>query len=87
MPSTPTEPDEYLVGRVQEVLAHDPRVNELDVTVTITGTGVFLDGMVPTEERRDAITEVVGEVLRGHDVHNQVTVAPLTEPEGAEELS
>ena len=34
MPSTPTEPD-YLVGHVQEALAHDPRVNELDVQVTV----------------------------------------------------
>jgi len=86
MPSMPTEPD-YLVGHVQEALAHDPRVNELDVQVTIAGAGIFLDGVVPTEDRRLAISEVVAELLPDHEVHNQVTVASLTEPDGAEEIS
>jgi len=40
MPSTPTEPDDYRIGRVQDTLAHE--LNELDVTVTLTGGGAFL---------------------------------------------
>ena len=86
MPSTPTEPDDYLIGRVQEALAHDPRLNELDVTVTITGGGVFLTGTVTTEERCRAITEVVRRELPDVEVHNEVSVVSLTEPETAEEL-
>jgi osmotically-inducible protein OsmY len=86
MPSTPTEPDDYLIGRVQEALAHDPRLNELDVTVTITGGGVFLNGTVTTDERCRAITEVVRRELPGLEVHNEVGVVSLTEPETAEEL-
>jgi osmotically-inducible protein OsmY len=82
----PSEPEDYVIGRVQEALAHDPRVNELDVTVTVTGGGVFLDGTVPTEERRDAITAVARTMVPGVDIHNEVTVATLSEPDGAEEL-
>jgi len=84
MPSTPTEPDDYRIGRVQDTLAHE--LNELDVTVTLTGGGAFLTGTVTTPDRCAEITEVVRRELPGVEVHNDLSVASLAEPDGAEEL-
>jgi len=84
MPSTPTEPDDYVIARLQEALAHE--LNELDVTVTITAGGVFLTGTVTVKERSKDITELVQRELPGIEVHNDVAVASLAEPESAEEL-
>ena len=84
MPSTPSEPDDYRIGRVQEALAHE--LNELDVTVTMTGGGVFLTGTVATEDRCGAITELVRRELPDVELHNDVSVMSLTEPDGAEEI-
>ena len=74
MESLPGEPKHYLVGRVREALATDPRVNELTIQVTLAGNKVFLSGTVATPERREAITAVVGELLPEHEVHNETTV-------------
>ena len=51
-----------------------------------TGGGVFLTGTVATEDRCGAITELVRRELPGVEVHNDVSVVSLTEPDGAEEL-
>ena len=56
MPSTPTEPDDYVIARVQEALAQE--LNELDVTVTLTAGGAFLTGTVTTKRRCKEITEL-----------------------------
>ena len=85
MPSMPSEPDDYVIARVQDALANE--LNELDVTVTLTSTGVFLTGTVTTKERCKDITDVVQRIVPGVEVHNDVGVASLSEPEGAEELS
>ena len=87
MPSTPSdpEPDDYLVGHVHDALAE--QLNELDVQVTLAAGGVYLDGVVLTEERRDAVADVARGEVGDRPVHNQVTVAPLDEPTEAEEIS
>src|SRR5207237_428753 len=77
---TTEEPDDYLIGHVRETLAHDPRVNEMNIEVAVSGDGVFLSGSVPTEERRQAVSRVVAELLPEHEVHNQVTVVAVSEP-------
>ena len=84
---TTEEPDDYLIGHVRETLAHDPRVNEMNIEVAVSGDGVFLSGSVPTEERRQAVSRVVAELLPDRDIHNQVTVVAVSEPTEAEELS
>ena len=71
------EPEKYLVQRVRDALAADPRVGELHVDVTIRGSRVFLTGQVPSGERREAIAQVVHEVLPEHQVANHVTVDPI----------
>ena len=79
------EPKQYVIERVHRALAEDPRVGELNVDVTMAAGRVFLTGDVPTQERRDAIGEVVGELLPDHEVCNETTVAvlaPAGDPEG-----
>ncbi len=83
----PTEPADYLVGHVEEALACDERVNEQGLHVTIQGQRVFVDGTVSTRERFDAVGEVVGELLPGFVLVNQVDVADYAEPSQMEALS
>lgn len=78
------EPKHYLIGRIREALAQDSRVNEITIQVTVTGNKVFLHGAVPTQERKEAISEVVAELLTDHELYNETTVesyAPATETE------
>lgn len=87
MPNSGDEPKQYVVGRVREALATDPRINELDIQVTVTGRKVFLSGDVPTQERKDVIAVVVRETLPDYEVHNQTTVRVYEEPVEMEELT
>ncbi len=70
---------QYLVGKLQEALATDSRVNALDVRITVSGGKIHLTGEVGTEERRAALTEVVSAVLPGTPVCNEVTVLGLVD--------
>jgi osmotically-inducible protein OsmY len=75
------EPKHYLIGRIQEALAHDPRATELDLQVKVVGDKVFVTGQVATPERVEAIGQVVREVVPDHEVHNHVTVFGDAEPD------
>jgi hypothetical protein len=81
------EPKSYVVAHVREALARDPRTNELHVDVTVAGRRVFLTGEVASDERKQAVTTVVRELLPDYDVRNETSVPPLEEPGDAEELS
>ena len=81
------EPKQYVVGRVREALATDPRVNELDISVTVSGRKIYLTGDVTTPERKEAISVVVTETLPGYDVHNETSVRHYAERQDPEELS
>lgn len=78
------EPVDYVIARVQDALADE--LNELDVTVTLTRSGVFLTGTIATTERCEDIAALVRRELPDVDIHNDLSVASLREPEGAEEL-
>jgi osmotically-inducible protein OsmY len=65
------EPKHYLVQRIREALAHDPRVSEIELQVTVRGSKVFVAGAVSTEDRRQAVTEVVQEAAPDCEVHNE----------------
>lgn len=71
------QPPEYAVAHVREALATDPRVNELNLEVTIHGEKVFVTGVVATVQRRAAVTLVIEELLPGMDVHNETDVAQV----------
>lgn len=81
------EPDQYLIERVREALAEDPRVGELYVQVTIAGGKVFLAGSVATAERQKAISDLVQELLPDYEINNLTTVSSLSDPEETEDLS
>ena len=51
--------DDYIAAHVQEALARDPRVNEPELEVQVVNRRVFVTGVVPTNERREAIEAVV----------------------------
>jgi len=68
---------QYLVGRLQETLAADPRVSTLDIKVIATGGRIHLIGEVPTHARRAAVIAVVLEALPGVPVRNELTVLEL----------
>lgn len=77
----------YLVERIRESIATDPRVNELELQVTVSSGKVFVSGTVATAERRDAIGEVLAAVAPNHEIHNETSVIPLASDHEVEELS
>jgi osmotically-inducible protein OsmY len=79
--------DPYLLGRIEEALAKDPRVGELELDVRVVADRIYLSGRVATEERCRAAVEVVREVAPGHDVSNQLTVVREPGPGSDETLS
>jgi len=78
------DPPHYLIQRVREALAHDPRVGELELRVKMVGEKVFVTGSVPTDQRRRAISDVVREVLPDVEVHNEATVTTLADADQEE---
>ena len=83
----PSPDREYLAQHLRDALAHDPRVAELGISVTVGPGEIHLSGEVTTEERRDAIATVSRELLPDHQIRNQVTVTPLCPPDYMETLS
>jgi osmotically-inducible protein OsmY len=69
------EVPEYNAGHVQDLLARDPRVGELELDVEVTDQTAVITGVVHTEERRQAVTTVVREALPDMQVDNRVEVA------------
>ncbi len=82
-----TEPEAYLVERVREALAHDPRVSELGISVRVAGDRVLLTGDVATPERKAAATDVVAPLLGGRTLENGLTVANLAETDAEETIA
>lgn len=72
----------YTEAHVAEALATDPRVSALGIDVTIRGREVFLSGDVGTTEAKEAVTEVVGELLAGYRIHNDTSASDF--PPGVE---
>jgi hypothetical protein len=69
----------YVAAHVQEALARDPRVNEPELEVQVAGGRVFVTGVVPTDERRRAVEDVVHECCPDLPVENKTTVARYPE--------
>ena len=70
---------QYLVGKLEEALAVDDRVNALDIRITIAHGRVHLSGEVTTEARRTAVQQIAEEFLPHLDVRNDITVLELIE--------
>jgi osmotically-inducible protein OsmY len=78
---------QYLVGKIQQALATDSRVNKLDVKITVRQGRVHLTGQTSSEERRQAITRVVSEAAPDMEVRNELTVIVVSEPAQPEVIS
>lgn len=82
----PDEPTQYVIQRIREALAADPRVGELGIDVEVARGKVFLRGAVATDERRQAISDVVSEMFPDCEIHNETKVEELQEPDAVENL-
>ena len=71
------EPEDYAIQRLRDALASDERVAEMGLEVRIAAGKVFLTGQVPTEERRQAVGVVAGEVLPEYEIHNETIVTEV----------
>ena len=75
---------QYVEAHVQEALARDQRVNEPELGVTVVEGRVVVFGNVPSEQRREAVTEVVRECCPDLEVENRTTVGRFPEADGVE---
>lgn len=85
---TPAAADapEYLIARIQEALATDPRTGELELDVRIAGGRIFLTGTVSTQERCGAVEVVVREIAPGYQVSNELSCLEVPDPGPEESL-
>lgn len=86
MNDTDDEPLQYVAARVREAIAADPRVHMLDVDVRVVGGKVFLRGVVPSDDRREAIEDIAREMVPDHEIHNEVDVF-VPEHAGTEDVT
>jgi hypothetical protein len=78
---TDLDSTKYLVARIKEALAQDPRTNTLDVQILFSGEKLCLLGGVTSTERRDAAEQVVREVLPPQlQLVNQLWIQTFSEP-------
>ena len=77
----------HLVGHIREALATDPRTNVLDVTIKVAGGKAFIIGEVASHARKQAVRQVVSEVLPSNiEMVDELWIAKYTEPEGPESV-
>ena len=86
-PAAARPPKQYVVERVRNLLAQDPRVGELDIHVKVLDDRLFVRGTVPTAERRDVISDVLRDALPEYEIDNELSVVEPVERTGEEQLS
>jgi hypothetical protein len=75
VPTPPeVEAEHHLAARVRRALATDPRVHETHVSVEVAQGEVVVRGQVPTEARRQAIRQVLEELVGAEHVRSEVEV-------------
>src|SRR5690606_32530575 len=87
-PAAPEPPrlDSNSVAHLKQTIATDPRTHELEIQIEASGTKVLLRGDVTSEERRNAVEEIVKECFAENPVENQIRVIELSEPTQSEEI-
>jgi hypothetical protein len=78
--------DQYLESQVHQVLAEDDRLSELSIQVVRLENKLALVGEVESAQRRDLILAVLRERLPDLEVHCDIGVTRVHEPEEVEEL-
>jgi hypothetical protein len=80
-------PGPYREESLRQALATDPRVMESELEVSIAGSRVVISGTVPTEGRREAVTEVARERFPDLEIDNRTVVPTLLAAEGEERVT
>ena len=80
------EQDRYTEAHLVDALAMDPRFGELGAVIHIEGAVYVIEGVVPTEERRAAATEILKELVPDAEIDNRIVVEHPTAPDGEPEL-
>lgn len=80
--------EHYLVERLRERFAEDPRLGELGLEVTVVAGIVHVHGEVASVTRRAAVAEIARELAPDLEVRNEVQVTEVATPDdGMEVLS
>ncbi|HYG72712.1 MAG TPA: BON domain-containing protein [Actinomycetota bacterium] len=82
----PEQNDTYTAEHVREALARDERVNEPELDVQVVDGRVFVTGVVPTDERRSAVADVVRECCPHLEVENRTTIGRYGDNEVTERV-
>lgn len=81
MQSQPTRDDpRYLAPRIRKALADDARVSMLDIKVFVKERTIHITGQVDTDDRREAVREVVAQSAPGFEVRDETTALELAPP-------
>jgi osmotically-inducible protein OsmY len=83
---TEREPPHYTAEHVRAALADDPRVSDLGIRVKIVDRKIFLSGAVATPARQAIVESIVRELLPDHEIHNEVSVQEIVEPQRPERV-
>ncbi len=75
------------IQSLRDRLRNDHRVCDVDVDLAEYEGTILITGEVTTRERRDALTEVVSELMPGRRVENRARVRTLGDSVGVEEVS
>jgi hypothetical protein len=82
----PDRAPQYLVGRIENGLAHEPRLHELGVHVEAVADELVLTGEVATPERRLMVGEIARALAGGRRVRNETTVVACAPPDEIERV-
>jgi len=70
-----------LTEETRRALADDPRLGQLDVSITLRGRRALITGHVVTRDRQELVAAVVAEHLPGYEIDNAMTTLEnLPEP-------
>jgi BON domain-containing protein len=79
------EPDAFLAEHIHEALSRDERVNAPELRVTVEHGFVHVDGVVATEDRKHAISEIITERWSDLTLDDRTTLADFP-PDGRMEV-
>lgn len=87
VPSTQPQPESHRMQSLRDRLRNDHRVCDVDVDIAEYEGTILITGEVATRERREALTEVVSELMPGRRIENRTKVRTLGNSVDVEEMS
>lgn len=73
--------DAYLIGHILDRLATDSRTAAADIQLAVGGRKILIKGEMPSQEQRDAVEDVIHDLVRDYDLDNQIRVTEFTAPD------